>query len=129
MQENPNNASALNYYGYMLADQGVRLDEATGFIKRALAEDPNNAAYLDSMGWAYFKENNISEAEDWLRKAVSRESHDPTMLSHLGDVYAKDGKDSLAEAQWEKSLDEWHHVVPAMWSRTKSLSSSRKSRI
>jgi tetratricopeptide (TPR) repeat protein len=110
---NPRNASTLNYYGYMLADRGIRLDEATDFIKRALADDPRNAAYQDSLGWAYFKQNKLDEAEDLLRQAVMRESHDPTILSHLGDVYAKMGKDSLAEAQWQKSLDEWHRALPA----------------
>ena len=109
---NPRNPSVLNYYGYMLADRGIRLDEATDLIKRALAEDPGNAAYQDSLGWAYFKQNKFSEAEELLRKAASRESHDPTILSHLGDLYAKMGKDDLAEAQWQKSLDEWHRVLP-----------------
>ena len=47
---NPRNPATLNYYGYMLADRGVRLQEATDLIKRALAEDPNNAAYQDSLG-------------------------------------------------------------------------------
>jgi tetratricopeptide (TPR) repeat protein len=112
LRANPRNPAALNYYGYMLADRGVRLDEATDLIKRAIAEDPTNAAYLDSLGWAYFKQNRFSEAEEPLRQAASRESHDPTILSHLGDLYAKLGKDNLAEAQWQKSVDEWHRVLP-----------------
>jgi tetratricopeptide (TPR) repeat protein len=113
LNANPRNSSTLNYYGYMLADRGIRLEEATGLIKRALADDPNNAAYQDSLGWAYFKQDKLDDAERLLRQAVSRESHDPTILSHLGEVYAKMGKDSLAEAQWQKSLDEWHRVLPA----------------
>jgi tetratricopeptide (TPR) repeat protein len=112
LKENPRNPSVLNYYGYMLADRGVRLEEATDMIKRALAEDPMNAAYLDSLGWAYFKQNKFSEAEDPLRQAASRESHDPTILSHLGDLYSKTGKDDLAATQWQKSVDEWHRVLP-----------------
>jgi Flp pilus assembly protein TadD len=112
LRTNPRNSAALNYYGYMLADRGIRLDEATDLIKRAIAEDPTNAAYLDSLGWAYFKQNRFSEAEEPLRQAASRESHDPTILSHLGDLYAKLGKDNLAEAQWQKSVDEWHRVLP-----------------
>jgi Flp pilus assembly protein TadD len=112
LNANPRNPAALNYYGYMLADRGVRLDEATELIKRALAEDPTNPAYLDSLGWAYFKQNKFSEAEEPLRKAASRESHDPTILSHLGDLYSKIGKDDLAEAQWQKSVDEWRRVLP-----------------
>jgi predicted Zn-dependent protease len=110
--DNPRNPSALNYYGYMLADQGIRLEEAVELIKRALAEDSNNPAYEDSLGWAYYKQGKLQEAEELLRNAASRESHDPTILSHLGDVYAKMGKDSLAEAQWQKSVDEWHRSMP-----------------
>ena len=113
LSANPKNSSTLNYYGYMLADRGVRLGEATDMIKRALVEDPNNAAFQDSLGWAYFKQDNLPEAEELLRAAATRESHDPTILSHLGDLYAKMGKDNLAEAQWQKSLDEWHRVLPA----------------
>ena len=112
LANNPRNPSTLNYYGYMLADRGIRLEEAADLIKRALVEEPNNAAYEDSLGWAYYKQGNLQEAEELLRKAASRENHDPTILSHLGDVYAKMGKDSLAEAQWQKSLDEWHRVMP-----------------
>jgi tetratricopeptide (TPR) repeat protein len=113
IEVNPKNSSTLNYYGYMLADRGIRLPEATELIKRALAEDPNNAAYQDSLGWAYFKADRLTESEELLRQAATRESHDPTILSHLGDLYAKMGKDGLAEAQWQKSLDEWHRVLPA----------------
>jgi tetratricopeptide (TPR) repeat protein len=113
LDANPKNSSALNYYGYMLADRGIRLEEATDLIKRALAQEPNNAAYQDSLGWAYFKQDRLPEAEEMLRQAATHESHDPTILSHLGDLYAKMGKDGLAEAQWQKSLDEWHRALPA----------------
>jgi len=113
LDANPHNASTLNYYGYMLADRGIRLDEATDLIKRALDDDPNNAAYQDSLGWAYFKQNKLEDAEALLRKAITREGHDPTILSHLGDVYAKMGKDTLAAAQFQKSLDAWHRSLPA----------------
>jgi len=112
LHSNPNNAPVLNYLGYMLADRGIHLEEATSLIKQAVQKEPNNPAYQDSLGWVYFKQNKLGDAEEWLRKAVSREGHDPTMLSHLGDVYAKAGKDSLAETQWEKSLEEWHRMPP-----------------
>jgi tetratricopeptide (TPR) repeat protein len=117
---NPQNAPALNYFGYMLADRGVRLDEAADMLRRALQLDPNNAAYLDSMGWIFYKQNNLSEAEAYLRKAVNRDSHDPTMLSHLGDVLAKSGRaDQAAVEWWEKSLAEWHRAVPAEFEEDK----------
>jgi tetratricopeptide (TPR) repeat protein len=109
----PQNAAALNYYGYMLGDLGIRLDEAETMVKRALEQDAYNGAYLDSLGWIYYKQGKFAEAESQLRKAVERESHDPTIHSHLGDVYAKTGRAELAAAQWEKSLEEWHRVLPA----------------
>jgi len=109
----PQNAAALNYYGYMLGDLGIRLDEAEAMVKKALSDDAYNGAYLDSLGWIYYKQGKYGEAEATLRKAVERERHDPTIHSHLGDVYAKTGRTDLAAAQWEKSLEEWHRVLPA----------------
>jgi tetratricopeptide (TPR) repeat protein len=117
---NPQNAPALNYFGYMLADRGVRLEEAADMLKRALDIDPNNAAYLDSMGWIFYKQNKLADAETYLRKAVDRDSHDPTMLSHLGDVLAKSGHaDQAAVEWWEKSLAEWHRAAPAEFEEDK----------
>jgi tetratricopeptide (TPR) repeat protein len=103
----------LNYYGYELADRGVRLEEATSMIHRALEQEPSNGAYLDSMGWVYYKQNKLAEAEEYLKKAVDRSAHDPTILGHLGDVYAKMGRTERAAALWEKALAEWQHALPA----------------
>jgi len=110
---NPKNAMVLNYYGYMLADRGIRLDEAHDLIQRALDQEPFNGAYLDSLGWAYYKQNKLEQAELTLRKAVERESHDPTIREHLGDVLAKQGRMDLAVVEWEKSLNEWRRSLPA----------------
>ena len=110
---NPDNGAALNYYGYMLADLGIRLEEAETMVKRALNDEPYNGAYLDSLGWIYFKENKMADAEATLRKAVERETHDPTIRAHLGDVLAKTGRVAMAAAEWEKSLSEWHRALPA----------------
>ena len=113
LDADPKNAQVLNYYGYMLAERGVRLDEAHDLIQRALDEEPNNGAYLDSLGWVYFKQNKLEDAESLLRKAVAREPHDPTIRQHLGDILAKQGRIDLAAAEWEKSLNEWHRALPA----------------
>ncbi len=110
---NPKNAPVLNYYGYMLGDLGIRLDEAEALVQKALKEDPFNGAYLDSLGWIYFKENKLGASESTLRKAVERERHDATIHSHLGDLYAKLGRGDLAAAEWEKSLVEWRRSLPA----------------
>jgi tetratricopeptide (TPR) repeat protein len=110
---NPQSAAVLNYYGYMLADRGVRLEEAAGMVQRAVQQEPSNGAYLDSLGWVYFKQNKLPEAEEYLQKAVQRSSHDPTILGHLGDVYAKLGRTERAAELYEKAQIEWQHILPA----------------
>jgi tetratricopeptide (TPR) repeat protein len=119
LQANPNNAAVLNYYGYMLADRGVRLSEATDMIQKAVKLDPNNGAYLDSLGWAYYKQNKLAEAEELLRKASERQSHDPTILGHLGDVYMKLGQNERAATYWERALAEWRKAIPAEYEADK----------
>jgi tetratricopeptide (TPR) repeat protein len=89
LEVNPKNAPVLNYYGYMLGDLGLRLDEAEALVQRALKEEPNSGAYLDNLGWIYFRENKLAKAEATLLETVARESHDATIRSHLGDVYAR----------------------------------------
>jgi tetratricopeptide (TPR) repeat protein len=113
LEVNPRNGPVLNYYGYMLGDLGIRLDEAKALVQRALKEEPLSGAYLDSLGWIYYRENKLAEAEATLRKAVQRDSHDATIRSHLADVYAKSGRTDLAAIEWEKSLAEWHRSLPA----------------
>ena len=109
----PRDAGTLNYLGYMLADRGVRLEEAVGLIKRAVQEEPQNYAYLDSLGWAYFKMGNYEMAEEMLHKAMDHNSSDPTVHDHMGEVYAKTGRLKLAAAQWERALEEWNRSLPA----------------
>jgi tetratricopeptide (TPR) repeat protein len=97
----------------MLADRGVRLDEAVGLIQRALAEEPFNGAFLDSLGWAYFKQGKFERARKELERAVARTAYDPTVREHLGDVYAKLGRPAQALAEWSKAQGFWHDAVPA----------------
>lgn len=113
LDQNPNNAAVLNYYGYMLADRGVRLQEATSLIQKAVKQEPNNGAYLDSLGWVYYKQDRLAEAEEYLRKAVDHDNNDPTILSHLGDVYLKMGQNQQAADTFERALNEWQKAVPA----------------
>jgi len=113
LEANPNNAAVLNYYGYMLADRGIRLEEATSLIQRAVKQEPENGAYLDSLGWAYYKQNKLAEAEEYLHKAADRDRHDPTILSHLGNAYLKMGQSERAAEIMERALSEWQKAVPA----------------
>jgi tetratricopeptide (TPR) repeat protein len=109
----PQHAMALNYLGYMLADQNTKLDEAFGYIKRALDIDPTNGAYLDSIGWAYFRLGKYELAEESLVKASQKINTDPTVHDHLGDLYQKTGRLKLAATHWERALVEWNRTIAA----------------
>ena len=109
----PQSAATLNYLGYMNADRGVKLDESIGYIKQAIALEPTNGAYLDSLGWAYFKLGKYDLAEESLNKAAVHMGSDPTVQEHLGDLYQKTGRLKLAAAHWERAVQEWNKTVPA----------------
>jgi tetratricopeptide (TPR) repeat protein len=109
----PQNAAVLNYLGYMLADLGQKLPEALKMIRQAVDLEPQNGAYLDSLGWAYFKTGQYTQAEENLRKANERMNTDPTVHDHLGEVYEKNGNLKMAVAQWERSMTEYAHSLPA----------------
>ncbi|HSA93276.1 MAG TPA: tetratricopeptide repeat protein [Terriglobales bacterium] len=109
----PHNAMVLNYLGYMLADRGVRLEEALGYIKEAVARDPASGAYLDSLGWVYFKMGQDVLAEEYLHKAIERLPYDSTVHDHLADLYLKTGRLKEAAAHWERALEEWNRGVPS----------------
>jgi tetratricopeptide (TPR) repeat protein len=111
LASDPDHASTLNYLGYMLADQNMKLDEALGYIKRAVDLDPSNGAYLDSLGWAYFRLGKFELAEDNLLKASQKINTDPTVHDHLGDLYQKTGRLKLAATNWERALTEWNRTI------------------
>ncbi|OFV80640.1 MAG: hypothetical protein A3B65_07185 [Acidobacteria bacterium RIFCSPHIGHO2_02_FULL_67_57] len=109
---NPKSAVTLNYLGYMFADKNMKLEESVALIQRALELDPYNGAYLDSLGWAYFRLGRLDQAEEYLVKALERLSRDPTIHDHLGDVYYKTGRLPLAEKAWERAREEWQRTAP-----------------
>ena len=112
VKEAPDNSAALNYLGYMMADHGENLDEALGFIKKAIDREPANGAFLDSLGWAYFKLGKYDLAEDNLLKASQHVmGADPTVQEHLGDLYQKTGRLKLAASHWERAVAEWNKTV------------------
>ncbi len=109
----PENPGVLNDYGYMLVDHGVRLPEALGMIEKAVKLDPQNGSYLDSLGWAYFKLGQYAPAETNLKMAIDRSPTDASIHDHLGEVYEKTGRLKLAASQWERSMTEYAHSLPA----------------
>ncbi len=104
LKERPDDAQTLNYLGYMYADRGTHLAQARKLIERAVELDPQNGAYLDSLGWVRFRLNEVEEAKTILRRAAERMPTDPTVQEHLGDIELKLGRKAEAVALWRKSL-------------------------
>ncbi len=100
----PDAAPILNYLGYMNADRGVRLPEALSLIEKAVSLDPENGAYLDSLGWALFRLGRTEEAEGYLRKAVAKGDVNAVVLDHYGDVLRRRGHMVQALASWRRAL-------------------------
>jgi tetratricopeptide (TPR) repeat protein len=113
LKVDPDNAGAMNYIGYMLADRDLRLEESLNLILQALEREPGNGAYLDSLGWAYYKLGRYEEAEKSLRRAVDKTPRDPTVHDHLAEALMKRGKIGEAVEQWQTSLREWDTSSPA----------------
>jgi tetratricopeptide (TPR) repeat protein len=100
-----NAAEAYNYLGYMWADHNMHLEEAEEMIKHALQIDPNNGAYLDSLGWLEFKQGKFDQGlADLLRAAKNIERDDPIVYEHIGDTYLKLDRVPEALGVWQKAL-------------------------
>ncbi len=106
LKQEPDNTQVNNDLGYLWADQGKNLDEAKTMIAKALTAEPENPAYLDSMGWVLFKLGEYKKAREHLEHAVSLPNgDDSTIFDHLGDTYDKlELRDKALEA-WQKALD------------------------
>ncbi len=101
----PDHAPTLNYLGYMWAELGENLPEAVLLILRAVAIDPDNGAYVDSLGWAYFQLGRYQEARGHLEWAARLTPGDATILEHLGDLYAALKDVERARASYQQALD------------------------
>lgn len=121
LQTDPNDATANNDLGYIMADQGKNLEESERLIRKAIELDraekktgtevrpegpDDNAAYLDSLGWVLFRRGQFSEARQWLEKAIRLPggSDDPVVWDHLGDVYFRQKEPARARTAWEKAV-------------------------
>jgi tetratricopeptide (TPR) repeat protein len=105
LERDPGDASAANYLGYLWADRSVRLEEALELINRAVAADPENAAYLDSLGWVHYRLGSLAEAEFWLRRAIEVNDTDGTLFAHLGEVLLELGRTDEATRYLRLALD------------------------
>ncbi len=100
----PEHALALNYLGYMYADNGIKLKKALQMIKDAVSIDPENGAFLDSYAWVLFKLGRYDEALVQMKEAIKHDESDAILYDHQGDIYAALTSHELARESWEKAL-------------------------
>jgi tetratricopeptide (TPR) repeat protein len=103
--EEPVVAASQNYVAYMWAERGEKLDSGLELIHKALAADPKNGAFLDTLGWIYYQQGHYADALKELQKAYAIIQNDPDVLIHLGDTCLKLGNSEEASKYWKKALE------------------------
>ncbi len=109
----PDFHEASNFLGYFFAERGEELDEALQLIETALEAQPDNGAYMDSLGWVYYKQatermddERLDLAIDKLIEAVNT-SPDPEIYKHIGEIYYSLGRWEEAREYWEEAVAEF----------------------
>ena len=105
IEQEPENAVALNALGYILTTRTDRLREARGYIEKALQLDPDNPAILDSMGWVLFLEGQIEPSLDYLSRAWAA-FPDPEVAAHYGEALWMNGAEEQARIIWQEGLEQ-----------------------
>ncbi|MBI84578.1 MAG: hypothetical protein CMJ81_15400 [Planctomycetaceae bacterium] len=103
LDEFPEDTGALNDLGFLYADRGKRLRRSLEMVTKAVEVEPENEAYLDSLGWALFRSGDYARAVGYLEKASDRENPDAVILDHLGDVYWKLLRHEEARQVWRRA--------------------------
>ncbi len=105
LQIDPGNPLLLNNYAYNLSERGEKLDKALEMAKTAIDREPENASYLDTIGWIYFKLKKYELAENYIRKSLNINSGSAVVNDHMGDVYKEMGDKESAVIFWRKALE------------------------
>lgn len=103
LKKRPDNSNVMNYLGYSLADRGLKLDEAELLIMGAVALEPKNGAFLDSLAWVKYRRGKLAEAYEGIKNAIAQVNDDPVIWAHAGDILAAQGKPQHAWLAWKYS--------------------------
>jgi len=105
LKERPNDPLLMNNYSYSLSVRGIKLDEAKAMAQKAVAADSTNGAYLDTLGWIYFKKGDYHQALEYILQAVKYRDNSAEVMEHLGDVYERLNDLENARIYWQKALE------------------------
>jgi tetratricopeptide (TPR) repeat protein len=114
LEDAPRDVGVSNDLGYSWADAGKNIDRAEQMIRFALGQQPDQMAYLDSLGWVLYKKGAFAEAKLWLLRAVTPLNitdndplsgpTDPVVLDHLGDTLWRLGEREAAAERWREAI-------------------------
>ena len=104
IQRQPRNAFALNYVGYMLADDNRDLERAHDLVARALVESPEDPHIADSLAWVFYRLGNYEEAWAAIRKSIALGGDHPVIWEHYGDIALKIGNKAEARKGYSNAL-------------------------
>jgi Tfp pilus assembly protein PilF len=105
LELNTNQPDVLNYLGYSWIDNDINMLKAKIMIELALEQKPDDAYFIDSLAWYYFKVSNYEQADALLSYATYLAPSDPVINEHYGDALWKVGKFIEARYQWNRALD------------------------
>lgn len=100
----PNHSSALNFLGYMLAEQGRELDKAQAMVQKALQLKPGDGSYLDSLGWIQYQRKDYKRALETLNKALEASPEEGVIMEHIGDTHVALGDKMTATQYYDRAL-------------------------
>jgi tetratricopeptide (TPR) repeat protein len=101
----PRNPIILNNYAYNLSERDEQLDRALVMAKIAIEIEPENASFLDTIGWVYFKLGKYKDAEKFIKKSLAVNKESAVVLEHLGDIYKAMKEDKNALIYWKLALE------------------------
>ena len=104
LAERPNSPEVLNYLGYSWVNRGTHVKDGLAMIEKALLAQPDEGAYVDSLGWAYFQLGEYQKALEYLERAATLDAGDAEINDHLGDLYWRLGRKDEAKFQWRAVL-------------------------
>jgi tetratricopeptide (TPR) repeat protein len=104
VEMDPQHAPALNYLAYFWADRSMELDRALEYVQRALEQDPESGAYIDTLAWIHYRQGFFEKAQDVIQRALTQEPSEAEILDHAGDICEALNQSDTALAYWRKAF-------------------------
>jgi tetratricopeptide (TPR) repeat protein len=107
LEQSPEDPLALNNLAYMYLENNVNPSKALKMVQQALILEPNNGAYLDTLGWAYYKLGKYKDARKHIERALKWADKEDrgVIYDHYGDILAKMKNSKEALDAYRKAIE------------------------